>query len=961
MSATTAPRTGIGTTARKELRSYFLSPVAVIFLGVFLVVTLFYFFYYAKFFARNIADVRPLFQSLPFLLIFLVAAVTMRQWSEEQKMGTLEVLLTLPVRTRDLVLGKFSAGMVLVGLALLLTLPLPITAAVLGQLDWGPVVGGYVAAALLASTYMAIGLCVSARTDNQIVALMVTSVICALLYALGSDTMTGFFGNTAGELLRALGSGSRFASIERGVLDVRDFFYYGSLTAFFLLVNGYFLERRRLDVLAKHGQDKANSLLLIIALAAANVVAGNLWLAPVTSLRADLTKGGEYSISPVTEDILDNLAEPLTISGYFSEKTHPLLAPLVPRIRDFLKEYEIRGRGRVSVEFSDPSRDKDLEEELNQQYSIKTFPFRIMGSHEDSVVNSYFHVLIKYGDEYQVLSFNDLIEVNADESNVDVRLRNLEYDITRAIKKTTQGFQSLESVFAKATQPAKLMAYISAEKLPKEFQEAPDRIRKVAKEVADKSGGKFTFVEVDPSKDQALAQEIAQKYGFKPMATDLFAKDAFYLHLLFESGKTLERVFPQGDMSEADIRTAIEASIKRATPGFLKTVGLLTEAPKEPPQDPMGMRQPPRERPDYRALEEQFTQDLAVKRLDLKNGVVPMDIDVLVIAKPGKLDEKQQFAIDQYLMRGGAVLALAGAYNVKLGQEGIDSVKQDESLANLLATYGVTVEDGFVMDPVNARFPMPVQERRGQFVMQRIEMMPYPFFPDIRGDGFKAGHAALAGVPGAVLTWASPLKLKEGLKAETLKTEVIIQSSEKSWVRKDSSIEPRPGEPDLGYAHGEEPLGRSPLAVTLVGLMPSYFADKPSPLFLGGGGPEGGDRTGRTLKESVPDARLVVIGSAEFAGDLVAQLAQQMGGGAYRGNQMLVRNLVDWSMEDTDLLQIRSAGAFSRTLRNMEDKEKTTWELGNYLITLALLGFIVVTFSTRRRRAVAIQLTPEAR
>jgi ABC-2 type transport system permease protein len=252
----------------------------VIFLGVFLVVTFVYFFYYAKFFARNIADVRPLFQSLPFLLIFLVAAVTMRQWSEEQKMGTLEVLLTLPVRTRDLVLGKFAAGMTLVGMALLLTLPLPITASMLGQLDWGPVIGGYVAAALLASAYMAIGLCVSARTDNQIVALMVTSAICSVLYALGSDTMAGFFGNTGAEVLRSLGTGSRFASIERGVLDVRDLFYYGSLTAFFLLLNGYFLERRRLDVLAKPGQEKAGALIMIVGLAAANVVVGNLWLAP---------------------------------------------------------------------------------------------------------------------------------------------------------------------------------------------------------------------------------------------------------------------------------------------------------------------------------------------------------------------------------------------------------------------------------------------------------------------------------------------------------------------------------------------------------------------------------------------------------------------------------------------------------------------------------------------------------
>ncbi len=233
---------GIRTIVRKELRSYFLSPVALIFLAVFLVAVLVDFFFLSAFFSRNLADVRPLFASLPFLLIFLVSAVTMRQWSEEQKMGTLEVLLTLPLKTSHLVLSKFAAGMVLVALALAFTLALPITVAQLGDLDMGPVVGGYVAALLLASTYMAIGLCVSAKTDNQIVALMVTATICAVMYALGADAVTKFVGNETGEFLRSLGTGSRFSSIERGVLDLRDLLYYGSLTVFFLVLNTYFLE-----------------------------------------------------------------------------------------------------------------------------------------------------------------------------------------------------------------------------------------------------------------------------------------------------------------------------------------------------------------------------------------------------------------------------------------------------------------------------------------------------------------------------------------------------------------------------------------------------------------------------------------------------------------------------------------------------------------------------------------------
>lgn len=113
---------------------------------------------------------RPLFRWMPLLLIFLVAALTMRQWSEEQRSGSLEMLLTLPVPTWQLVAGKFLAVMGLVALALALTLPLTLTVALLGNLDWGPVIGGYVAALLMASAYAAIGLFVSSRTDNQIVA-----------------------------------------------------------------------------------------------------------------------------------------------------------------------------------------------------------------------------------------------------------------------------------------------------------------------------------------------------------------------------------------------------------------------------------------------------------------------------------------------------------------------------------------------------------------------------------------------------------------------------------------------------------------------------------------------------------------------------------------------------------------------------------------------------------------------
>lgn len=958
---------GVGTIARKELRSVFLSPVALIFLGVFLIAVFFNFFFISKFFARNLADVRPLFASLPVLLIFLVAALTMRQWSEEQKSGTLEVLLTLPLRTRDLVAGKFVAGLLLVALALALTLPLPITVALLGDLDWGPVVGGYVAALLLGSTYLALGLCISSLTDNQIVALLVTAIVGGLLYIVGADQVAGtvgvILGTNAAEVMRGLGTGSRFTSIERGVLDLRDLFYYGSLTVFFLAANAYFLETKRMEKQPTGGTSRRGTLLLTVVLAGANVVLGNLWLAPVTAVRLDLTADGEYSISDATEEILAGLGEPLLIAGYFSEKTHPLLAPLVPRIRDFLEEYAVRGDDNVRVEFHDPTQSPEIEEEIKEQYGIDSVPFRVSGRNEEAVVNSYFHILIKYGDEYQVLSFGDIIEVHADETDVQVRLRNLEYDVTRAIKKATQGFASIESVLARNDESVRFVAYVSPGQLPPEFAEVPARIAKVAQELTEKSGGRLSFEQVDPNQDPAVAQRIAAEHGIQPMAADLFGQQRFYLHLLLQVGERSEALFPQGDLTEADLRTTIESGIRRMTPGFVKTIGLVSEETTPPMPNMPGVPQHPT-KSDYEGLERALSADYAFRRIQLDDGVVPGDIDVLIVAKPGELDAKQQFAIDQYLMRGGAVIALAGAYRVKPERTGINAIKEPDPLFALLKTYGVDVEQSFVMDPRNTSFPIPVREQRGAFVFERVEMLPYPFFIDIRTDGFNREHPALASVPSLALTWSSPVRLREPL-AQGLVAQTLLHSSDQSWVRLDTSLEPDLQKyPEQGFEAPEEGKRAAiPLAVTLVGTFPSHFADKPSPLFEPGAQPnaadlaEKADRTGRTLKTSTPDARLAVVGSSEFIGDLVTQIGGQIGGGSYRGNPVFFHNLIDWTLEDTDLLEIRSAGAFARTLRPMDDSDRNTYEAANYIIVLlSLAGVLLITIG-RRRLAKPISLT----
>ena len=888
------------TIVRKELRSYFLSPVALIFLGIFLVANLFIFFTLAKFFARNLADVRPLFNWLPILLIFLVSAMTMRQWSEEQKIGTLEVLLTLPVRTSELVLGKFIAGMVLVGLALLLTVPLPLTVSNLGHLDWGPVIGGYVGAMLLASAYMSIGLCISARTDNQIVALMVALVVGGVLYLIGAQSVASFFGNETAEVLRAIGTGSRFESIERGVLDLRDFFYYASITLFFLALNIYFLELKRMDAQPAECDTKRPVLRTTILLLGLNAVVGNLWLAPVTNVRADLTSDREYSISETTERILDELTEPLTITGYFSERTHPLLAPLVPRIRDFLTEYEIRSNGTVRLSFANPSQDEELEEEINEQYGIRSVPFQLSGRNEQALVNSFFHILIKYGDEYQVLTHDDLLEFHADDTAVNVRLRNLEYDLTRAIRKVSQGFQSLESVLAAADAQVKVTGYISPQTLPVDFAPVPERIQQALETLTKQSGNRVSYGRIDPTNSVQLQQEIMFKYGFRPIPVNPYSNQRFWCYLLAESGERKVPIYLDPKRtSEVEIRNTIEAGLRRMAPGFLKTIGLITKEEKDRTPEMPGMQKKGPQR-DYRYLEMQLSEEFEVRLLDVSDGAVPSDIDVLVIAKPASLSPKSQYAIDQYLMRGGSVIVLAGAYEVKPVQANIIAERIDSSLFDLLRSYGVEVDQAFVMDQRNLSFPIPVRQRRGANPIDRIELIPYPFFANVRQDGFNQENVALKGIMSVAFTWSSPVRMtsktdesgqpllgEDGLPIiqlpEGIKGEYLAWSSPQSWLKLDTRLEPDfETFPDKGFgAPADAVMGINPIAVSLVGTFTSHFAERPSPLVKAvdpnNEESKKADRTGTTIKSANKDARLVVIGSGELASDLVASLARQVG------------------------------------------------------------------------------------
>ena len=228
---------------KKEFSSYFLSPIAYVFIIVFLIGT--NFMYFQPFFLINQADMRNYFNLLPWIFLFFVPAITMRSFSEEKKSKTMELLLTWPISDTQVVLGKFFASLAFLATAVLLSITIPITLFIIGNPDPGPIIGGYVGAILMGAAYLSIGLWISSHTENQIVAFILAWVAMFVLMIIGHPMVTAKLPSLFVPLFTYLGLFTHFESIERGVIDSRDVIYYLSMTGFFLFLNTQSLGSRK--------------------------------------------------------------------------------------------------------------------------------------------------------------------------------------------------------------------------------------------------------------------------------------------------------------------------------------------------------------------------------------------------------------------------------------------------------------------------------------------------------------------------------------------------------------------------------------------------------------------------------------------------------------------------------------------------------------------------------------------
>ena len=241
---------GALTVARRELASYFATPVAYVFIVIFLVMSGALTFTVGGFFARGTAVLQPFFAFVPWLFLFLVPAITMRLWAEERRLGTIELLLTLPIPQWAAVLGKFLAAWAFCAIALALTFPLVITVNLLGNPDNGVIAAGYLGCIMVAGAYLAIGAAISALTKNQVIAFVLAVAVCFLFAAAGSPVVIEFLSRNTpvlAEIARGLSVTDRLAGFSRGVIGLRDVIFFASFIGVWLFANAVAIDLRKAD------------------------------------------------------------------------------------------------------------------------------------------------------------------------------------------------------------------------------------------------------------------------------------------------------------------------------------------------------------------------------------------------------------------------------------------------------------------------------------------------------------------------------------------------------------------------------------------------------------------------------------------------------------------------------------------------------------------------------------------
>jgi ABC-type uncharacterized transport system involved in gliding motility auxiliary subunit len=414
--------TPIRTLARREVKALFDQPTGYILLVVFTAVNGFLFFRQSELY--GVASLRAMFDLLPWLLLFLVPAVTMRALAEDARSGTVEVVLAQPLTELELLVGKYGGQALFLLVALALTLTIPFGLALGARLSLGIVVAQYVGAVLLIAAFAAIGLWASSITRNQITAFIVAVAVMFPLLFVGFDPLLVGLGPRLGAIAASLGVLSHFTGIGRGVIDLRDAVYFVSLAGLFLVLTYFVLLRRKLT---PQGAPLRRLQLGTLLLAAAVVVV-NLFGRHIAG-RIDLTPGRSFTLARATRQLLGQLPDLVTIKLFASSALPPEVAFLKRDVDDLLRDYRAAGHGKVRVVMEDPLADSAARREA-QSLGIPAVQFNVLGRAELQVKEGYLGIAVRYAEGVKTIPF---VQQSAD----------LEYRLTSDIRALTHPARSV--------------------------------------------------------------------------------------------------------------------------------------------------------------------------------------------------------------------------------------------------------------------------------------------------------------------------------------------------------------------------------------------------------------------------------------------------------------------------------------------------------------------------------------
>ncbi len=410
-------RNGAWSVFRREIASYFQSPLAYIFITIFVIATNSFTLFFSRLLENGEASLHGFFGWHPWLYTMLIPAITMRLWSEEKRLGTIELLHTLPLSTWQLVIGKFMAAWLFTTLAVLCTLPMWWSIAYLGNPDHGLIIAGYIGSILMAGAYVAIGAAISSANSSHVIAFIMGVAVCMLFTiagsALGNGLLEPFLPKSIVDALSQFGFASNYNDIIEGFVEWRSIFYFFSIIAFGLWLNRLFL----LTTLGNntYALFSLPVLLSVICFFCVNLLA-NIWF---SGKQFDFTEEKSFTLSENTKNILATLEEPLYVTLYYSEeqaKGRPAIQSYAHRVKALLKDYAYLSDGMVKLNILNPTPFSDAEQ--------RALKHTITGAVVDNLDNKL----------YFGLTVSNSVDHNKVIPHLDPsRKAFLEYDITRIL------------------------------------------------------------------------------------------------------------------------------------------------------------------------------------------------------------------------------------------------------------------------------------------------------------------------------------------------------------------------------------------------------------------------------------------------------------------------------------------------------------------------------------------------